>query len=117
MKKAGLTVCVLSTVLLLGAPAFAQGETQTGEAEAQQADSSRVYELQDSNEDSPPLNFRSHEDDRYNTASQHDAEMYAEQYERERQLKEQQDMQRLKDLDGFAAGSPYKPGLGNSSYR
>jgi len=112
MSKAGLSICAVMA-LLFALPAHAGSEPQSDAA----AEGSRVYELQDTNEDSPPLNFRSNEDERYNNAAQHDAEMFAHQYEREQQLKQQQDMQRLKDLDGFAAGAPYKPGLGSSSYR
>ena len=78
---------------------------------------SRVYELQDSGTDTPPVNFRSNEDERYNTATQRDAEMFAEEYERERLLKEKEDEERLRNLDGFAAGSPYRPGYQDSNYR
>jgi len=112
MSKSCLSICAI-TALLWALPAYADSEPQSADT----VDGGRVFELRDTNEDSPPVNFRSNEDERYNTAKQHDAEMFAQQYERERLLKQQEDLQRLKDLDGFAAGARYRPGLGGSPYR
>lgn len=48
--------------------------------------SGHSYEIHDE-ADTPPLNYRSDQDERYNTPAQHDAEMYAEEYERQRDEK------------------------------
>jgi hypothetical protein len=60
------------------------------------------FEIHD-NADTPPVNYRSNEDARYDTQKQHDAEMYAEQYEQQRtddELKQQ------KLIDGMNRLSP-----------
>ncbi|HEX7776689.1 MAG TPA: hypothetical protein VF449_09195 [Parvibaculum sp.] len=62
---------------LATAPAFADDATP---APAQQGDHFEIHD----NADTAPVNYRSNEDKRYDTAKQHDAEMFAEQYEKQR---------------------------------
>jgi hypothetical protein len=62
------------------------------------------FEIHDS-ADSPPVNYRSREDSRYDTARQHDAEMYAEQYEKKRidqQLRDRRLMDKMNTFKGVA---------------
>jgi len=60
------------------------------------------YEITDE-ADTPPVNFRSQQDERYNTPAQHDAEMYAEEFERRRQEKLMKDQQMLQNMNGLTA--------------
>jgi hypothetical protein len=115
MSQNKISVCMLAGTLFVFASYTSAGAEEVVEATGDGG--SRIYELQDSATDTPPVNYRSNEDERYNNPTQHDAEMYAEQYERERLLKAQEDEQRLKDMDGFAAGAPYSPGLAPSGFR
>ncbi len=63
--------------------ADAGGSSQAPENAAPQQSGDQSYEIHDA-PDSPPVNYRSNEDKRYATPQQHDAEMYAEQYEQKR---------------------------------
>ena len=62
------------------------------------------YELKDDAE-SPPVNYRSGEDARYDTPGQRDAEMYAEQYEKQRREKQVKDRKLLDSLDTLKPGT------------
>lgn len=54
--------------------------------------------------DSPPLNYRSNEDERYDTPGQRNAEMSAEQYEKERQERQLREQKLLDSLPRSPAG-------------
>jgi hypothetical protein len=112
---------------MLGAPAWAGDDKSTtppADETAAPPPANQTYELKD-NADSPPVNYRSNEDERYNNPQQRDAEMYAEQYEQKRK-EEQERQKRLLDNvnklrpgggrvngsfggtdDGFPSRSPY----------
>ncbi|MGX1197557.1 hypothetical protein [Parvibaculum sp. MBR-TMA-1.3b-4.2] len=62
-----------------------------------------VYKVTDE-PDTPPVNYRSEQDPQYDTKKQHDAEMYAEQYEKERRKKQQEDKEQLQRILDFSAG-------------
>jgi hypothetical protein len=62
---------------LAAAPAFAD---EAAPAPAPQGDHFEIHD----NADTAPVNYRSNEDERYDTTKQHDAEMFAEQYEKKR---------------------------------
>lgn len=104
----GMGAAVLLTAWAGGTGALAEeaGSGQvpsetTAPAETTAPDGSRVYELRDQ-EESPPVNYRSNEDARYDTQSQHDAEMYAEQYEKKRTEQRIRDKKLLDDLNRFS---------------
>lgn len=62
-----------------------------------------VYKVTDE-PDTPPVNYRSEQDPQYDTKQQHDAEMYAEQYEKERRKKQQNDKEQLQRILDFSSG-------------
>ena len=62
------------------------------------------YEITDE-PDSPPVNYRSDEDERYDTPAQRDAEMYAEDYERKRKEKEMEDKRMLENMNTLTSPS------------
>ncbi|MDO8290258.1 MAG: hypothetical protein Q7T44_13665 [Parvibaculum sp.] len=105
-KAAGtMMACATAIALALSGPVLA-------EEAAKPAPTDQHFEIHDS-ADSPPVNYRSNEDERYDTPEQRDAEMFAEQYEKEQAEKA------LKDkalLDGMGRASPngdikQQPGL------
>ncbi len=72
----------------------------------------QTYEIHDP-ADTPPVNYRSGEDARYDNKTQHDAEMYAEQYEQqrlERQIREKKMLDNMNTLS--APGGPINHDLG-----
>ncbi|MGV8995569.1 MAG: hypothetical protein ACOH12_01320 [Parvibaculaceae bacterium] len=91
----------VAAAVMAGAAAFVL--TLSGAAMAEDgAKAAESYKVEDA-PDSPPVNYRSNEDERYNTPEQHDAEMYAEQYEKQKEEKA------LKDkalLDSMNRASP-----------
>ncbi len=55
--------------------------------------------------DSPPVNYRSDVDEEFDTPEQHDAEMYAEEYERrqqEEQIKAREQLDRINNFSSCA---------------
>ncbi|MGB5093821.1 MAG: hypothetical protein WBN97_11005 [Parvibaculum sp.] len=62
-----------------------------------------VYELTEPTETSP-VNYRSNADEGYDNPEQHDAEMYAEQFEAKRREDLIHERQQLDRLDDFAGG-------------
>lgn len=95
---------VLAT--MLAGPAFA-AEPAPAPAPADQ-----TFEIHDP-ADTPPVNFRSGEDARYNTKRQHDAEMYAEEYEKKRQQEQLKQKKLLDNMNTLSApGGPINPDLG-----
>jgi hypothetical protein len=59
---------------------------------------------------SPPVNFRSEQDERYNTPEQHDAEMFAEEYERQRDEKLQKERSLLDNMNTVTSPESNSPG-------
>ncbi|HEY4345684.1 MAG TPA: hypothetical protein VGN05_15150 [Parvibaculum sp.] len=92
-------------VALLASPVFADElapVTKTGD---------QSFEVHDP-ADTPPVNYRSEEDSRYDTAKQHDAEMYAEQYEQKR-IEDQLEQKKLLNMNTLSApGGPINSDLG-----
>jgi len=89
---ATVMVCAAAFTLTLSGPALAEDGAKAAQS----------FKVEDA-ADSPPVNYRSNEDERYDTPEQHDAEMYAEQYEK------QQEEKALKDkalMDGMGRASP-----------
>jgi len=120
LGTAGLAAILLGSVALAGDPASSTAEPSAATTTTTTApNGDKTYELKDA-PDSPPVNYRSEQDPRYDTPSQHDAEMYAEQYEQKRR-EEAARQQRLLNSgnkiapggqrgsvnDGFPSGSPY----------
>lgn len=90
------------------APAAAPEATA---APATKADD-QSFEIRDP-ADTPPVNRRSDVDERYDNERQHDAEMYAEEYERQRAEKEQKDKKMLDNMNTLSApGGPINRDLG-----
>ncbi len=99
--KAKLTVAA-AAIICTSILALALSGTAMADESSDAASAVKSYKVEDA-KDSPPLNYRSNEDERYATPEQHDAEMYAEQYEKEKAEKE------LKDkalLDSMGRSSP-----------
>ncbi|MDO8420731.1 MAG: hypothetical protein Q7S99_01090 [Parvibaculum sp.] len=91
-KKTAHTTTKLMPLACAAALAFAL----SGPVSAEDADTTTVapsgqtFEIHDG-EDSPPVNYRSEQDERYDTPEQRDAEMFAEQFEKERAEKAAKD--------------------------
>lgn len=62
------------------------------------------YELSDP-VDSPPVNYRSGYDEEYDTPELHDAEMYAEEYERRKQEEQIRAREQLDRINNFSSGA------------
>ena len=89
-------------LLLLGA--FSSPlRAEDGDSEAApQVPMGHHYEITDE-PNTPPVNYRSEEDERYNTPEQHDAEMYAEEYEKKREEKQMEEQRMLEDMNTLTA--------------
>ncbi|MEQ8281398.1 MAG: hypothetical protein RIC04_05340 [Parvibaculum sp.] len=67
--------------------------------------------------DSPPVNFRSDYDDAYDTQDNHDAEMYAEEYERRQREEKIRNREQLDKINDFTSGATTSKGItGGSGY-
>ncbi len=100
MKAVTVVGAAALVAALLGTASWA-AEPAT-DAAPQKADG-QSFEVDDA-PDSPPLNFRSNEDERYDTPGQRDAEMSAEQYEKERRERQLQEQKMLDNLNKMPAG-------------
>ncbi len=84
--------------------------------EAPPADSSIRYETSDP-VDSPPVNFRSDYDDDYDTQDMHEAEMYAEDYERRQREEKIRNREQIDKINDFTSGATTRKGItGGSGY-
>jgi hypothetical protein len=68
------------------------------------------YELADP-VDSPPVNYRSGYDQEFDTPEQHDAEMYAEEYERRKQEEQIKAREQLDRINNFSSGAVTTDGV------
>lgn len=100
----------VAAVLVVLAPLAAQADEETPPA-----DSSIRYETSDP-VDSPPVNFRSDYDDAYATQDMHDAEMYAEEYERRQREQKIRDLEQLDKINEFTSGAATRKGITGSGY-
>lgn len=100
MKAATVIGAATLLAALLGSASWA--DEPATDAAPQQADG-HSFEVDDA-PDSPPLNFRSSEDERYDTPEQRDAEMGAELYEKERQERQLREQKLLDNLNKMPAG-------------
>jgi len=74
------------------------------------------YELSDP-VDSPPVNYRSDYDSDYDTPDLHDAEMYAEEYERRQREEKLRNREQLDKINDFTSGATTSRGItGGSRY-
>lgn len=87
-------------LVLASAPLALQAEEAEGDAPAGDV----YYELSDP-VDSPPVNYRSIYDDAYDTPELHDAEMYAEEYERQRKEEAIRNRDQLDRINDFSSGA------------
>jgi len=93
-----LAFAAAGALLLLGAfTSPLRAEDADNSEAAPQVPAGHHYEITDE-PNTPPVNFRSEEDERYNTPAQHDAEMYAEEYERQRKEKQMKEQHRTAPL-------------------
>src|SRR5690606_12843424 len=74
------------------------------------ADGGVHYELSDP-EDSPPVNYRSDYDEEYDTEELHDAEMYAEEYEKQREEERIRNKEQLDRINDFSSGAVTTDGV------
>jgi hypothetical protein len=104
----GTAVRVMALGLALASAPFA---LQAEEAEeTAPAGSDVYYELSDP-VDSPPVNYRSSYDDAYDTPALHDAEMYAEEYERQRKEEAIRNRDQLDRINNFSSGAVTTDGV------
>lgn len=73
------------------------------------------YELSDP-VGSPPVNYRSGYDDEFATPEMHDAEMYAEEFERRRQQERIQAKEQLDRINDFSSGAVTTDGVMGPRY-
>lgn len=73
-------------------------------AEEAAAEGDTIYEVSDP-VDSPPVNYRSDYDKEYDTPELHDAEMYAEEYERQQREEKIRNSKQLDRINDFSAGA------------
>ncbi|MDX5366468.1 MAG: hypothetical protein LPK88_08405 [Alphaproteobacteria bacterium] len=93
---------------LLIAPCAAHAEEPGGEAPAPSGEIQ--YELSDP-VGSPPVNYRSGYDEEFDTPEQHDAEMYAEEYERRKQEEQIKAREQLDRINNFSSGAVTTDGV------
>jgi len=60
---------------------------------------------------SPPVNYRSDVDETFDTPENHDAEMYAEEYERQQREEKIRNRERLDRIQDFTSGAYTKDGI------
>jgi hypothetical protein len=116
MSGKNLVLCfgLAAAIPLLGLgalPAAAQEtEGEAVEEMAPAADGDIRYELSDP-ADSPPVNYRSDYDEDYDTPELHDAEMYAEEYERQREEERIRNREQLERINDFSSGAVTTDGV------
>ncbi len=109
MKKHILMgAAVFAACLLTGLPVQAADAPASSPAGVESPEPG-TYEVHDPLE-SPPVNKRSESDPRFNTKDQHDAEMYAEQYENQQQQKKFQQKQWLDQMDNLGGRASHGVG-------
>ncbi|MEX0840439.1 MAG: hypothetical protein WD034_12990 [Parvibaculum sp.] len=99
--KVKRSLAVLTALALFGTaaalPAMAEEETPPADAEIHYETSDPV--------DSPPVNFRSDYDAEYDTQDVHEAEMYAEEYERRQREEKIRKSDQLDRINDFTSGA------------
>lgn len=106
MPWASAAAVALMLVGTLSGPAFAADPDPVDSVPSGQS-----YEIHDP-ADTPPVNYRSEQDERYNTPAQHDAEMYAEEYERMRDEKRLKEKSLLDNMNTLTSpGGPMNSNL------
>ena len=99
--------------LLLALAAFAAPAAMAEEAPPP-ADGDIQYEVSDP-VDSPPVNYRSGYDAEYDTQGLHEAEMYAEEYERRKREEERRKREQLDKINDFTSGARTTKGITDGS--
>ncbi|MEQ8326872.1 hypothetical protein [Parvibaculum sp.] len=116
MSGKNLVLCfgLAAAIPLLGLgalPAAAQEtDGEVAEEMAPATDGDIRYELSDP-EDSPPVNYRSDYDEEYDTPELHDAEMYAEEYEKQREEERIRNKEQLDRINDFSSGAVTTDGV------
>lgn len=100
---AALLAAMLDSASLAAEKTGAPAPEAAAEDAAPQKSGDQSYEIKDA-PDSPPVNYRSNEDARYDTPEQRDAEMYAEQYEKKRQEELVRQKKMLDDVNKLQPG-------------
>lgn len=89
-------LCAVALVLSLSTPVSAE-DAETTDAPVTTS-GGQSFSIEDE-ADSPPVSFRSEIDERYDTTEQHDAEMFAEEYEKQRDEKRAKDKALLDNMN------------------
>lgn len=95
---------IAGTLLLMSALSSPLQAADAGDEAAPQAPVSQHYEITDE-ADTPPVNYRSEQDERYDTPAQRDAEMYAEEFERKRREEQMEERHKLDNLNTLTSPS------------
>ncbi len=88
--------CAAALAFALSGPAAADEAADT----TPPAPSGQSFEIHDP-ADTPPVNYRSEQDERYDTPEQRDAEMFAEQFEKEQAEKKAKDRALLDGMNSL----------------
>lgn len=88
--------CAAALAFALSGPVAADEATDT----TPPAPTGHSFEIQDP-ADTPPVNYRSEQDERYDTPEQRDAEMFAEQFEKEQAEKKAKDRALLDGMNSL----------------
>jgi len=89
---------------------FAAAAEEAEEAVPVEQGGDVTYELSDP-VDSPPVNYRSDYDADYDTPELHDAEMYAEEYEKQREEERIRNKEQLDRINDFSSGAVTTDGV------
>ena len=100
---------VMRSVSLMAVLVAFGSVSATAEEEAP-VDAAIHYELSDP-VDSPPVNYRSGYDAEYDTPDLHNAEMYAEEYERQQREEQLRRQQQLDKINDFTSGARTTKGI------
>ena len=92
------------------APFAALAQEAADEAVPAEQGGDVTYELSDP-VDSPPVNYRSDFDEDYDTPELHDAEMYAEEYEKQREEEQIRNKEQLDRINDFSSGAVTTDGV------
>lgn len=108
-------ILVLALSLPIAAQVKAQDAGPSDAADGTPPSGDVQYELSDP-VGSPPVNYRSGYDEEFATPELHDAEMYAEEFERRRQQERIQAKEQLDRINNFSSGAVTTDGVMGNRY-